>query len=79
MLIALQYGHPRIAIELLEWSGDSDAAHVNKATPHDGSNPLLVATLYKYAEVGQSMIQKATICSISPLIFFCVYDRLCRS
>jgi len=51
LLIAIQYRHPEIALELLDWNGDNDSAHIDAATPHDGSRPLIAATYFGFAKV----------------------------
>lgn len=56
LLIALQYRHPRIAMNLLS---KGQEAHVNKATPHDGMFPLFVATQYGYHNVVERLLDRS--------------------
>ena len=55
VLIALQYRHPRIAMNLLS---KGQEAHVNIATPHDGMFPLFAAAQYGYHKVVDRLLAR---------------------
>ena len=55
LLIALQYGFPKIALALLRSAGDPA---IDAATRHDGAFPLLVAVERGYADVVRALLER---------------------
>eukprot|EP01062_Namystynia_karyoxenos_P038467 TRINITY_DN27906_c0_g1_i1.p1 TRINITY_DN27906_c0_g1~~TRINITY_DN27906_c0_g1_i1.p1 ORF type:complete len:1010 (+),score=361.76 TRINITY_DN27906_c0_g1_i1:97-3030(+) len=57
LVIALQYRHPGIALQLLQGADCEHAAKVNTKVPVDGASPLFVAAGYNYAAVVKRLLE----------------------